>query len=97
MESHGRAEDQRCPATEPTPRRRHSHYFAGHVEQDGDHGRAVVPVDDEAHLLQPRPEVTRVLRQLPDPLYACGGKKKTTTPHFNTRLAKIRTFWGGGG
>ncbi len=43
------------------------HHFAWHVEQDWNHRRVVIAVDDEAHLLQLSPEVSGVLCQLANP------------------------------
>ena len=52
------------------------HHFAGHVEQDRNHRRVIIAVDDEAHLLQSGPEVSGVLCQLANPFNACDEQKK---------------------
>lgn len=60
----------------------YSHHFPRHVQQDGDHRRVVVAVDDEAHLLQPGPEVSGVVCQLADP---SNTSRKARTPHAHIR------------
>ena len=45
--------------------------FAWHIEQDRNHRGVIIAIDDEAHLLQLRSEVSGVLCQLADPSNAC--------------------------
>lgn len=54
-------------------------YLGGHVEHHGYHGRVLVAVDDEAHLLEPLAEIDGVLGQLSHSVAAFGTKRGANT------------------